>query len=142
MRDAGGRENATRASIFSCEWAMMSERPKIRNYRDLAVWQRGMNIALAVYQVTKNFPDDERFGLTSQLRRAAASVPANIAEGHARSSTKDYLRFVAIAIGSLAETATFVELAGRLNYGNIIDLRKIFEMTTEERRMLRALQKS
>jgi four helix bundle protein len=120
----------------------MDEKGKIRNYRDLAVWQLGMEIALLVYQATKDFPTDERFGLTSQLRRAAASVPANIAEGHARSSTKDYLRFVAIAIGSLAETATFIELAGRLNYGNIDDLRKIFDMTSEERRMLRALQKS
>jgi four helix bundle protein len=120
----------------------MDKSSEIRNYRDLTVWQRGMEIALHVYQVTKDFPADERFGLTSQLRRAAASVPANIAEGHARSSTKDYLRFVAIAIGSLAETATFIELAGRLGYGNKDELRKIFEMTNEERRMLRALQKS
>jgi four helix bundle protein len=101
-----------------------------------------MDIALAVYKITKGFPDDERFGLTSQLRRAAVSVPANIAEGHARSTTKDYLRIVSIAIGSLAETATFIELAGRLNYGDIIKLRRIFEMTTEERRMPRTLQKS
>jgi four helix bundle protein len=120
----------------------MSDDGKIRNYRDLAVWQKGMDIALAVYKVTKSFPDDERFGLTSQLRRAAVSVPANIAEGHARSSTKEYLRFVSIAIGSLAETATFIELAGRLSYGNTDELRRIYEMTTEERKMLRALQKS
>jgi four helix bundle protein len=120
----------------------MSDAPKIRNYRDLTVWQRGMDIALAVYQATKAFPDDERFGLTSQLRRASASVPANIAEGHARSSTKDYLRHLAIAIGSLAEVATFLELGGRLNYGNVDELRKIYEMTNDERRMLRALQKS
>ncbi|MCC7474913.1 MAG: four helix bundle protein [Pirellulales bacterium] len=120
----------------------MSEPPKVRNYRDLAVWQHGMGITLSVYEVTKSFPADERFGLTSQLRRAAASVPANIAEGHARSSTKDYLRHISIAIGSLAETATFVELAGRLNYGSLEELRRIYELTTEERRMLRALQKS
>ena len=120
----------------------MSDGCKIKNYRDLAVWQCGMEIALLVYRVTKAFPDDERFGLTSQLRRSAVSVPANIAEGHARSSTKDYLRFISIAIGSLAETATFIELAGRLNYGNVDELRKIFEMTNDERRMLRALQKS
>jgi four helix bundle protein len=120
----------------------MSDAPKVRNYRDLAVWQRGMDIALAIYKVTKQFPDDERFGLTSQLRRCAVSVPANIAEGHARSSTKDYLRHISIAIGSLAETATFIELAGRLNYGDVDELRKIFEMTNDERRMLRALQKS
>ena len=120
----------------------MSDGCKIKNYRDLAVWQCGMEIALLVYRVTKAFPDDERFGLTSQLRRSAVSVPANIAEGHARSSTKHYLRFISIAIGSLAETATFIELAGRLNYGNVDELRKIFEMTNDERRMLRALQKS
>jgi four helix bundle protein len=120
----------------------MDAERRIKNYRDLTVWQKGIDIARSVYQVTKGFPADERFGLTSQLRRAAASVPANIAEGHARSSTKDYLRFIAISIGSLAETATFIELAGRLNYGNLEELRKIFEMTTEERRMLRALQKS
>ena len=120
----------------------MSDAPKVRNYRDLAVWQRGMDIALAIYKVTKQFPDDERFGLTSQLRRCAVSVPANIAEGHARFSTKDYLRHISIAIGSLAETATFIELAGRLNYGDVDELRKIFEMTNDERRMLRALQKS
>lgn len=120
----------------------MSEPPKVRNYRDLAVWQHGMDITLSVYEVTKSFPADERFGLTSQLRRADASVPANIAEGHARSSTKDYLRHISIAIGSLAETATFVELAGRLNYGSLEELRRIYELTTEERRMLRALQKS
>lgn len=120
----------------------MADTPLIRNYRDLAVWQKGMDIALAVYKVTKSFPDDERFGLTSQLRRASVSVPANIAEGQARSSTKDYLRYTSIAIGSLAEVATFIELAGRLNYGDIAELRRIFEMTTEERKMLRALQKS
>jgi four helix bundle protein len=120
----------------------MEKRSEIRNYRDLAVWQRGMEIAQQVYQVTKNFPPEERFGLTSQLRRAATSVPANVAEGHARASTKDFLRHVSIAIGSLAEAATFVELAGRLNYGNVDELRRIFELMTEERRMLRTLQKS
>jgi four helix bundle protein len=144
MRGAGGQGTQTLnpSPILRRARCLMSEPQRIRNYRDLAVWQRGMDIALAVYEVTKSFPDDERFGLTSQLRRAAVSVPANIAEGHARSSTKDYLRYISIAIGSLAETATFVELAGRLNYGNVAELRKIFEMTTEERRMLRALQKS
>jgi four helix bundle protein len=120
----------------------MEKRSEIRSYRDLAVWQRGMDIALKVYEATKDFPSDERFGLTSQLRRASASVPANIAEGHARASTKDFLRHVSIAIGSLAEAATFVELAGRLNYGNVDELRRIFEAMTEERRMLRTLQKS
>jgi four helix bundle protein len=102
----------------------------------------GMDIAERVYEATRDFPADEKFGLTSQLRRAATSVPANIAEGHARATTKDYLRHVSIAIGSLAETATFIELAGRLSFGDIDELRKIFEMTIEQRKMLRSLQKS
>jgi four helix bundle protein len=146
MRDAGGGDKAVDFSVLPHSLGrfitIMPEPRKIRNYRDLAVWQRGMDIALAVYKVTKHFPDDERFGLTSQLRRAATSVPANIAEGHARSSTRDYLRHISIAIGSLAETATFVELAGRLNYGTLEELRKIYDMTNDERRMLRALQRS
>jgi four helix bundle protein len=145
IEDAGCRDETVepqQLSLNIAEVRYMTAQPKIRNYRDLAVWQKGMDIALAVYKITKGFPDDERFGLTSQLRRAAVSVPANIAEGHARSTTKDYLRFVSIAIGSLAETATFIELAGRLNYGDMIELRRIFEMITEERRMLRTLQKS
>jgi four helix bundle protein len=120
----------------------MPKRPEIRNCRDLEVWRLGMDVPVKVYEVSKGFPGDEKFGLTSQLRRAAASVPANISEGHARSSTKDYLRFIAIAIGSLAETATFIELAARLNYGDADELRSIYKMTQEERRMLRALQKS
>jgi four helix bundle protein len=120
----------------------MSDDFVVRSYRDLAVWQRGMEIALDVYKVTKDFPGDERFGITSQLHRAAASVPANIAEGHSRSTTKDYLRFVSIAVGSLAEAATFIELAARLGYGNVEELRKIFELISEERKMLRSLQKS
>jgi four helix bundle protein len=120
----------------------MPKRPEIRNYRDLEVWRLGMDIAVKVYEASKAFPSDEKFGLTSQLRRAAASVPANIAEGHARSSTKDYLRYIAIAIGSLAETSTFIELAARLNHGDADDLRIIYKMTQEQRRMLRALQKS
>jgi four helix bundle protein len=138
MPDAGCR-GQRQSRKYGCH---VEKKSDIRNYRDLVVWQLGMDIALQVYHATKEFPADERFGLTSQVRRAAASVPANIAEGHARSSTKDYLRYVAIAIGSLAETATFIELVGRLGYDDIDELRRIFELTIEERRMLRALQKS
>ena len=120
----------------------MAERLRVQNYRDFKVWQLGMDIGVRVYEVTKGFPDDEKFGIISQLRRAVASIPANIAEGHARTSTKEFLRHVSIALGSLAETATFLELAGHLSYGNIEELRNIFEMTSEERRMLHSLQKS
>jgi four helix bundle protein len=101
-----------------------------------------MQIAEDVYSLTKAFPADERFGLTSHLRRAAVSVPANIAEGNSRDSTKDYLRFLAIAVGSLAEVETFLELSTRLRFGDSSFIRAIEELLGEERRMLRGLQRS
>ena len=115
---------------------------RIQSHRDLQVWQRGMQIAEDVYALTKAFPADERFVLTSQLRRAAASVPANIAEGNARDSTKDYLRFLAMTVGSLAEVETFLELATRLGFGDPSLIRAIEDLLGEERRMLRGLQRS
>lgn len=120
----------------------MSGEYRIYSYRDLNVWQLGMQIAEDVYHLTKSFPSDERFGLTSQLRRAASSVPANIAEGHSRSSTKDYLRHLSIAVGSLAEVTTFLELAARLEFANDATVSPILNLAQEERRMLRGLQSS
>jgi four helix bundle protein len=84
---------------------------EIRSHHDLKVWQLGMDIAEKVYSLTRQFPREELYGLTSQLRRAASSIPANIAEGNGRSSTKDYLRFLSIAVGSLCEVETFLLLA-------------------------------
>lgn len=118
----------------------MSDR--IQSHRDLQVWQRGMQIAEDIYALTAAFPADERFGLTSQLRRSAISVPANIAEGNARNSTKDYLRFLSIAVGSLAEIETFLELVSRLKFADSARIREIEELLGEERRMLRGLQRS
>jgi four helix bundle protein len=86
------------------------------SFRELQVWQRGMQIVESVYQISGAFPKSELYGLTSQVRRAAVSVPSNIAEGHMRSSTKDYLRHVSIAQGSLAEVETQLDLAARLEY--------------------------
>jgi four helix bundle protein len=120
----------------------MPHNDDIQSYRDLTVWQLGMQITEDVYALTKNFPAEERFGLTSQLRRATASVPANIAEGHARSSTKDFLRHLSIAIGSLAEVTTFLELAERLKFATDEQVRPILDLCREERRMLRGLQGS
>lgn len=87
-----------------------------RSFRDLRVWQAGMELAVEVYELTGVFPKHEIYGLTSQMRRAAVSVPSNIAEGHTRESTTEYLRFISIAHGSLAELQTQLELAGRLGY--------------------------
>jgi four helix bundle protein len=88
----------------------------VRSFRDLLVWQRGMELAELVYGVTASFPADERWGLVLQLRRAAVSVPSNIAEGFGRQSRPDYLRFLRTARGSLGEVETQIELAARLRF--------------------------
>ncbi len=120
----------------------MSPKSDVKSYRDLAVWQLGMRITEVIYGLSKAFPSDERFGLTSQLRRAAASIPANIAEGHARSSTKDFLRHLSITVGSPAEVTTFLELAERLEYVQHEQTGELLDLCQEERRMLRGLQAS
>ena len=89
---------------------------KERDYRELRAWQEAMELAEVVCKVTAGFPAEERFGLVAQLRRAAVSVPSCLAEGNARSSTRDYLRFVAMAAGSLAEMRTQLILATRLGF--------------------------
>ncbi len=88
----------------------------IASYRDLEVWKEGVQLSLAVYKLSAGFPDGERFGLTSQMRRCAISIPSNLAEGHARLSTREYLRFVSIALGSLAELETQLYLATELRF--------------------------
>ena len=87
-----------------------------RRYKDLIAWQRSHELTLAVYRQTQRFPTEERYGLTSQFRRAAYSVPANISEGSGRETNRDYLRFLVIALGSLKETEYFLLLARDLGY--------------------------
>jgi four helix bundle protein len=120
----------------------MNKSYDISCHHDLKVWQLGMEIAESVYRSTESFPSEERYGLTSQMRRSAISVPANIAEGNARSSTKEYLQYLSIAVGSLAELETFIELSQRFNLGNSATLSSLLEMIIEERMMLRGLQRS
>ncbi len=86
----------------------------IRSYRDLKVWQKSMDLTVRTYEITRGFPSEEKYGLTSQMRRSAASVPANIAEGRERRSTGEFLQFLGIARGSLAELETFLTLSERL----------------------------
>ena len=88
----------------------------IQNFRDLRVWQAGMDLVEFVYRATLAFPQSELYGLTSPMRRAAVSIPSNIAEGHAREHTKEYLNHLSIAQGSLAELETQLEIAARLHY--------------------------
>ncbi|OJW75120.1 MAG: four helix bundle protein [Thiobacillus sp. 65-1402] len=101
-----------------------------------------MNLTEAVYAVTRTFPQIELYALANQLQRAAVSIPSNIAEGHARNTTRDYLRFVSIAMGSLAEVETQIELAARLNYLGIEQRDALFTTTDELGRMLQGLRKS
>ncbi|MCH7917245.1 MAG: four helix bundle protein [Planctomycetes bacterium] len=87
-----------------------------RAHKKLAVWQGAVHLATQLYKQTESFPDSEKFGLVSQLRRAGVSVPSNIAEGAARNSDRDFLRFLNMANGSLSEIDTQLEIARQLNY--------------------------
>ena len=114
----------------------------VNSYRDLEVWQKGMDLVVACYEAAKNFPSDERFGLTSQLQRAAVSVPANIAEGHGRTHLKEYLNHISIAYGSLMEIETHVQIAERLTYLSKESVGKLLSDTERLGRMLNGLKRS
>jgi four helix bundle protein len=88
----------------------------IRSYRDLRVWQQGTNLVESIYVITQSFPKQEIYGLTSQMRRAALSTPANIAEGHSREHTKEFRNFLSVAQGSISELETELDIATRLGY--------------------------
>ena len=113
---------------------------KIRTYRDLIAWQKGMSLTQAIYVATDEMPASEKFGLTNQMRRAAVSIPSNIAEGHARQTRPDYLRHLRIARGSLAELSTQFELT--INLKMLNSNRVLFEQINEEDRILQALIRS
>jgi len=89
---------------------------QIRSFRDLRVWQAGIDLVRHVYELTSKFPRSEVYGLASQMQRAAVSIPSNIAEGHARESTKEYLNHLSIAQASLAELETQIEIGQQLKY--------------------------
>ncbi len=112
---------------------------EIRSYRDLKVWQLGMDLTVELYRVTKSFPKEETYGLTSQIRRAASSIPANIAEGHAR-GTKEYQQFLRIAQGSLTELETHLMIAQRVGILSEADLASLLGQTEPLGRMLNKLR--
>ncbi len=111
----------------------------IRSHRDLVAWQKAFEFGLLVYKATAEFPEHERFGLTSQLRRAAVSVSSNIAEGYGRASTSDYLRFLRIARGSLFEIDTQLMFAVRLGYMSESSHGEALERCRESGRVLAGL---
>jgi S23 ribosomal protein. len=111
----------------------------VTNYQDLQVWRKALDWAEAVYAATSRWPKDERFGLVSQVRRAAVSVASNIAEGAARRSTGEFIHFVGMAQGSLAEAETQLILARRFDYLADADARSLQAASAEISRMLAAL---
>lgn len=112
-----------------------------RSYKDLVVWQKGIALAKLVYQLTKNFPSEEKFGLVAQMRRAAVSVPSNIAEGQARHTTGEFIQFISHAEGSIAELDTQLILSIELKFCSGTISEPAFTLLGEIRRMLNALRR-
>ena len=111
----------------------------MKNYRDLLVWQKAMRLVTEVYRSTGAFPKEERYGLTSQLRRSSVSLPSNMAEGYGRNATQDYIRFLRIANGSLFELQTQLEIARNLEFFSEETFSELFELSREIERMLSSL---
>jgi four helix bundle protein len=107
----------------------------IKNYRDLKIWQKSMQLVDEIYKVTKNFPKDEVYGIISQIKRASHSIPANIAEGSKRNSSKEFVNFLSIARGSLAEVETFLEIAFMQNFIKIEKRDELLSLCVEIEKM-------
>ncbi len=114
----------------------------IESYRSLFVWQKSVDFVVLVYRLLGSFPKNEQYGLTSQMQRAAVSIPSNIAERKERPSDRDFARFIAIALGSLAELETQFLIAQRLGYLDETDLQEVTEQADEIGKMLRSLRKT
>lgn len=113
----------------------------MKTFRDLFIWQKSMTLVAQTYELTQNFPKEELFGLTSQIRRSAISLPSNIAEGYGRESNKEFYRFINIVISSLFEFQTQIEIARNINYLNEIEFKKIYEETRELEAMIISFSK-
>jgi four helix bundle protein len=114
----------------------------LKSYRDLIAWQRAFSLAEIAYQVTARFPNEERFGMIAQARRCAISVPSNIAEGYQRGTRKDYIRFLSIAQGSLAELETQLLLSLSRRMTQEVKLEEALRVTEEVSKLLRGLKSS
>lgn len=111
----------------------------MQDFRDLKVWQKGHELTLAVYRVTARFPRDELYGLISQMRRSAVSIPANVAEGCCRSGDTEFARFTQIAMGSASELKYYFVLARDLEFVNAEDFRRLTDQVDQVERMLSSL---
>ena len=112
------------------------ERRVIQSYKDLIVWQKSVELVIVVYDLTDKLPKSEIYGLTSQMRRCAVSIPSNIAEGRRRGTKKDYCQFLIVAYGSGAELETQVEIAKKLSFSKNLNYTKVDSLLDEVMRML------
>jgi four helix bundle protein len=129
--------------VASGEWRVktVNEQSKPRHYKDLLVWKKGMSLAKFVYKLTSRFPVEERYGLTSQMRRAAVSVPSNIYEGQARHGTREFLLFLSHAEGSLAGLETQLLLSVEREFARQPDVQVALKEIDEMQKMLVALKR-
>ncbi len=132
--------NETNVDLTESEAARACAMTEVKDFHDLRVWQGAMNLAEQVYRITGRFPKTEMYGLTTQLRRAAISVPSNIAEGHARESRKEYLHFLSVAQSPLSELSTQLELPKRLQYISCNEFQEVISNATSLRKQLFALR--
>ncbi len=114
----------------------------VRSYRDLIAWQKSIDFVTEIYRCTRAFPKEETYGLMSQLRRAAVSVPSNIAEGHARLTTGEFRQFLGHALGSLTEIETQIQIANRLGYVGREDSNRLLEHSIEIGKIVRGILQS
>jgi four helix bundle protein len=119
----------------------VENKTKPKSYKDLLIWQKAMSLAKFVYRLSARFPVDERYGLISQIRRAAVSVPSNIAEGQARHTTKEFLQFLSHAQGSLAEVETQLLLSVDLGFANLDGIAAGLKEIDELQKMIVSLQR-
>jgi four helix bundle protein len=133
----GQNWKAQQLSIFS---SVM--KTKIQSFKDLHVWQKAMGLANSIYEVTSAFSKAERYGLVSQMRRAAVSIPSNIAEGNSRNTTGEYRQFLGIAKGSHAELETLILLSCKIGYLTELKTSELLELSSEVGRMLNGLIRS
>ena len=115
---------------------------KVKSYKDLVVWQKGISPAKKIHKLTRTFPEAEKFGLVSQMRRAAVSIPSNIAEGQARHTRKEFIQFLSHSESSVAELETQVILGIELGYCALMDTQEITRLTTELSKMLDSLRRT
>ena len=126
-------------AVGGMQWAAGEIVMAVRNYSELIVWHKAMDLVAMVYASTKAFPKEELYGLTNQLRRAVVSIPPNIADGQGRRSTNEFVRYLSIAHGSLREVETQILIAERLGYFEELALRELMNSASEVGRLINGL---